>query len=147
MLDDEDYIFLEEYRTCVRPFEISSKNLEANRYTFGLYLPSLITLRKRLSDLHMNNMQFCTAMAEAIQTGFEQRSGEIMDIFKTRSVPFYIAMVSNPEYKLNFMGMQCIPNHVLENVRNFLSQCNQSDETDWLSVSVLYSLLRLCASY
>lgn len=122
-LDDDDYIFLEEYVECITPIAISLKSLEANKYSFGIYLPILVGLRTAFNRLHEKNLIHCEPLITALQNGFETRFGDLMDIFNSsgKSAPLYLAMCSNPLFKLNYLGFeQRIPTHTINKMRDML---------------------------
>ncbi|XP_055308984.1 uncharacterized protein LOC129572896, partial [Sitodiplosis mosellana] len=124
--DDDEYIFLEEYIEVIKPVAAALKTLEANKYTSGIYLPILVGLRSALNNLHEQNLMHCQPLIEAVEAGFERRFGNLMLIYNARSVPLYIAMVSNPRFKLNFLGYkQRVPRHIIEKVRSMLVSAAQ----------------------
>lgn len=49
--DVDEYSFLKEYRIALTPITVALKILKANKYTFGLYLLTLIGLRRKLAEL------------------------------------------------------------------------------------------------
>lgn len=51
--------------------------------------------------------------------GFENRFGHLMD-GNGLSMPLYVAMMSNPMYKLNFMGLSKIPPNLLNALKDML---------------------------
>lgn len=61
-------------------------------------------------------------MIAAVSNGFERRFGPVMDLYNRDglSVPLYIAMATNPKYKLNFLGMREIPTHTWRQIRKIL---------------------------
>ncbi|XP_055325692.1 uncharacterized protein LOC129579565 [Sitodiplosis mosellana] len=122
-LDEDDYMFLEEYVECITPVAIALKSLEGNKYTFGIYLPILVGLRTTFARLQAKNLMHCAPLVTALQTGFENRLANIMDIFdiKGKSAPLYLAMCSNPLFKLNYLGFeQRIPSHTVRKMRDLL---------------------------
>lgn len=125
--DDDEYIFLEEYHQVISPIASGLKTLSSNKYTFGLYLPTLIGLRVKLNDLKKTNYIYCKPLIVALERGFETRFANLMDIYDYdgKSVPLYIAMVTNPQYKLNFLGMKQIPSHISNKVRTMLLAAGQ----------------------
>lgn len=128
--DDDERRFLREYHNVITPVAIALKRLEGNAHTFGMYLPTLYGLRIKLNELS-ESLEFCNPLVAAIQTGFESRFGEVMDIYNVKSVPLWLAMVTNPKYKLNFIGMKRIPSHILMKVKNLLQNAGQQIvETD-----------------
>lgn len=123
VLDDDDYIFLDEYVECITPIAVSLESLEANKYTFGIYLPILVGLRATFVRLHEKDLIHCKPLIRALQDGFETRFGEFMDIFNNsgRSAPLYLAMCSNPLFKLNYLGFEKrIPAHTINKMRDML---------------------------
>lgn len=121
-LDEDDCCFLEEYYEIITPIACALKSLEANRFAFGLYLPILTGIRKKLNDLKKKRFVYGKPLINALEKGFEQRFAEFLDIYDLygRSVPLYIAMVTNPQYKLNFLGFERIPSHISNKVQTML---------------------------
>lgn len=122
VLEDDEYIFLEEYFEVLTPVAVALRTLEANKYTFGLYLPVLVGLRKALNRLHTKNLMHCKPLIAALQTGFEERFAKFMNIFnESLSVPLYLSMISNPMYKMDYLGFeQRVPAHYITRIRNWL---------------------------
>lgn len=120
--DENDYQFLVEYHKIIAPVAHAMKILEANRFTFGIYLPTLVGLRAKLADMRTDKFTHGLPLLDAISDGFETRFKEMLDIFdaKGTSTPLYIAMVTNPQYKLNFLGFKSIPRHISIQVQNML---------------------------
>lgn len=122
-LDEDDFVFLREYHSIVAPVAMALKTLESTQFSFGLYLPTLIGLRLKLGQLNQaQHLVHCKPLIVAIQAGFERRFETVLDIYNNegRWIPLYIAMVTNPRYKLNYLGMRMIPSHVSNKVRSIL---------------------------
>lgn len=120
---EDEYTFLEKYHRAISPIASALKLLEANKYTFALYLPILTGIRNKLNLLKMSgDFLFCKALIVALINGFEDRFSHLMDIYNYdgKSVPLYVAMVVNPQYKLNFLGFQKVPSHIGNKVRSML---------------------------
>lgn len=110
-LSEEGHEFLLEYYEILTPIVNALKTLSANKYSFGLYLPILIGLRKKLGAAKSKNYVHGMPLVEAVETGFQTRFSEFLDLFDehARSTPLYIAMASNPQFKLNFLGLKHVP--------------------------------------
>lgn len=119
-LTADELIFLTEYHKILKPVAIALKTLEANKHMFGLYLPVLFGLRSKLNELKSSTIRVCLPLLNSVETGFERRFGNMLDIFHKKSVPLYIAMASHPKYKLNFMGMRRIAAHTYQQIRKML---------------------------
>lgn len=121
-LDDADFDFLREYHTIIAPVAIALKTLESSQFSFGLYLPTLIGLRLKLAQLQESSLIYCRPLIQAIQTGFEKRFQEVLDVSDgdCRWIPLYIAMVTNPRYKLNYLGLRAIPSELSDKIRKVL---------------------------
>ena len=121
-LDNDDMEFLLEYHSVIRPIAHALKILEGN-VEFGAYVPILIGLRLKLGE--MSDMQehfHCGPLLKAVSDGFENRFGKLLDIYAVDSkwIPLYLAMLTNPKYKMNFLGKKTIPAHVSEKMRCIL---------------------------
>lgn len=122
-LDEDEYDFLCEYYRVISLIAVALKTLEANKYTCGLYLPILFGLKIKLQAMAEDpSVLECKPLVRAVQSGFETRFEHLMDPCDTtgKSQPLFIAMMSNPQYKLNFMGLPTIPSNVLSNLKNML---------------------------
>lgn len=101
---DDEYDFMREYFNALQPVAIALKSLESSQIPFGLYLPTLFGLRKSFRDVKMNESKwkYCLPLMDTLQAGFEKRFQKVLDIFDedANNVPLFIAMVSNPMFKL-----------------------------------------------
>lgn len=121
-LDDDDFEFLREYHSIITPVAIALKTLESSQFSFGLYLPTLIGLRIKLGQLVQSPLFHCKPLVLAIQDGFETRFKKVLDIFDSEGqwIPLYLGMVTNPRFKLNYLGMRTIPSHISNKIRSIL---------------------------
>lgn len=122
-LNDEEYHFLREYHRVISLIATALKSVESNRYTFSLYLPMLFGLKIKLQALVDEQRVFeCISLVRALLSGLESRFGNLMDPFgsDTKSVPLFIAMMTNPQFKLNFMGITKIPPELLNRLKAML---------------------------
>lgn len=132
--DHDEYEFLQQYHHIMNKVAIALKTLEGDQLTFGVYLPTLFGLRKFLdkcSDSKTTETYECLELAVAIKAGFEKRFAHLMDVFNVekRSAPLFIAMITNPQYKLNFMGTRTISPSVLREVKEMLVTAGIQIET------------------
>lgn len=69
-----------------------------------------------------NTVFDCLPLVIALQSGLENRFGELMDPFNAngKSIPLYVAMLSNPAFKLNYMGMKKIPPNLILRLKEML---------------------------
>lgn len=85
------------------------RGLEGDSIPFGAYLPTLIGLRHALNEhadpQNVGENYYCMELAIAVRDGFEKRFAHLMDPANAESKPLYIAMITNPEYKMNFLGI------------------------------------------
>lgn len=99
--------------------------MEGNKHTFGLYLPTLFGLRnilEKYANIETTETLACSELAKAIKAGFERRFGQLMDVNDSegKSAPLYIAMITNPQFKMNFMGSKTIHPNVLRQLKEML---------------------------
>lgn len=98
------------------------KVLQSNKHTFGIYLPTLYGLRLKIGELKTKNFIFCSPLIDEIEVGFEKRFSKFINVFNNDglSVPLYLAMVSNPLYKFDFIGMARLPAHIMDSVKDWM---------------------------
>lgn len=109
-LCDQDYKFLEEYATIIKPIANAITFLEGCVQTFGSYLPMLFSVRQELKDLYIDDeLEYCRPLLLAVRDGFHKRFAHLMDLSSPfergdpKAIPLFIAMITNPEYKINFI--------------------------------------------
>lgn len=143
-LESNEYAFLREYRDVMALVATALETLEANRYTFGIYLPTLFGLQYQLQRLierlscensrsysikivdEEGNIKTvssnCLPLAHAIKRGFDNRFGELIDPYNIngKSVPLFVAMMSNPSFKLNFMCLPSISEELFKHLKEML---------------------------
>lgn len=109
-LCDQDYMFLSEYVSVIKPISNAITYLEGDVQTFGGYLPMLFSVRQTLKDLHLSDsLEFCKPLLTAVRDGFDKRFGHLMKLPSTyetgdpKAVPLFLAMITNPEYRLNYI--------------------------------------------
>lgn len=139
--DSDEYEFLRQYYKLISKVANALKILEGDKNTFGSYLPVLIGLRKafdKYSDYHSTEIEKCTALGYAIKKGIEKRFGPLMDLNNPsgKSVPLYIAMMTNPKYKLNFMGTSQIEAKVLSKLKDMLIIAGMDVDNDMMNDAV-----------
>lgn len=124
VFDDGEYEFLVQYHKIMSLVASALKVVEADRYTFGVYLPTLLGLKLKLQALYDDcHATFeCLPLILALQNGLKNRFGELMDPFcaSGKSLPLYVAMLSNPTYKMNFMGMKTVSPQLLLRLKTML---------------------------
>lgn len=149
-LCDQDYLFLQEFVIIIKPIANAITYLEGNVQTFGGYLPMLFSVRQTLKDLYINDdLVFCKSLLLAVRDGFDKRFAHLMrlstvfDKADAKAVPLFIAMLTNPEFKMNFIpidwfhsnadGMNQIKLLLLNVMKQYLEeekQQQQQNETE-----------------
>ncbi|XP_031632092.1 uncharacterized protein LOC116346286 isoform X2 [Contarinia nasturtii] len=119
VLDKDDYTFLNEYMKVIQPIAEALKALEGNRDTFGSYLPTLFGLKFKLDELKKTRLKFCKPLLQNVCDGFSTRFCNMMDLNSPKSIPLYMAMVTNPSFKLNYLSHNT-PMSVLKKIQNML---------------------------
>lgn len=121
--DDEEYAFLEKYYSIISLVATALKTLEADQYTFGIYLPTLVGLELKLKGL-LDDITLieCVPLIHALQRGFDLRFSQLMNPFDEngKSMPLHVAMLSNPTLKMNYLGVKTIPIRLLNRLKDML---------------------------
>lgn len=103
VLDDCDYLFLKEFKMAMRPIADGLTALEGV-ICFGAYLPHLFGIQSQLNNLKTKKFRFCTPLLNAIYDGFIERFKDVMDPYNIKPVPLYLSTITNPNYKMNYIG-------------------------------------------
>lgn len=108
-LCDQDYAFLTEYVTVIKPIAEAITYVESSVNTFGCYLPMLFSVKQKLINLRQKELVYCSPLLTAVRDGFDKRFEHLMhlgDIFEDgspKAVPLFLAMITNPDYRLAFI--------------------------------------------
>lgn len=131
VFEASEYEFLQEYHRVMKCIASALKAVEADKYTFGLFLPTLFGIRVKLEKLK-EHVKYCLPLVEVLQQCLEERFGNLMDIFASdgKSIPGFVAMVSNPMYKLNYIGLNSIPSHYVLRVKQMLVDAGMNIQRD-----------------
>lgn len=119
----EEYAFLCEYRDVIELVAAALKSIESNSYTFGLYLPTLFGLKFNLQKMIDEKLvSDCIPLINALLNGIDARFGNLLDPFSPdqKSVPLFIAMMTNPKFKLRYMGLKENSSDVLSKLKEML---------------------------
>lgn len=122
VLHEEDYKFIEEYVSIIRPIAHALKVLEGDKHLFGLYLPTLFGLKQKLRDLLMNEWDYCEPLIASVNTGFTNRFAHLMDIEHQsgKAIPLFLGMVTHPQFKMNFIHKAHITPEYIQKVQGLL---------------------------
>lgn len=125
-LNDDDYTFMGEYMKCMRPIAEGLTYLEGDKCTFGAYAPMLMGIRAELDAMKDENFRHCKPLLKAIRDGFKKRFGAKLDPYDVESVPLYLAMVSNPKFKMSFIPDGALSETRLVKIKQiFLHACEK----------------------
>lgn len=95
---------MREYITVIRPIAEGITFLEGDKQPFGSYLPALFGIQSKLEYLaNKVILSYCEPLLGAVYEGFQKRFAEVMEVSDPKSVPLYLAMMSNPAYKISFL--------------------------------------------
>lgn len=120
-MSDEDYEFLREFVEVIGPIAHGITLLEGDKHYFGMYLPTLFGIKNRLMEMESRqNFMHCKPLLDAVIDGFDNRFKAMMDPTDSRSIPLYIAMVTDPKYKLNYIPPFIWNSSTLQRIKNML---------------------------
>lgn len=143
-LEPSESAFLIEYRDIMSLVASALYTLEANKHTFGICLPTLLGLQYQLQQLIkqlssetsrkysikvindegeiVTVSSNCLPLVHALKHGFDNRFGDLIDPYNTngKSTPLFVAMMSDPTFKLNFMCLSSIPENLFNHLKEML---------------------------
>lgn len=118
-LSQENLKFLEEFTIVMKPIASGLDHLQSSHRTFGVYLPTLFGIKRDFESIRSSQvLNYCEPLLNAVENGFFKRFGSVMDLNNVKSVPAYLATISNPKFKMNY-----IPTDILshENVKKLVN--------------------------
>lgn len=128
-LNENDYEFLTEYVTIIRPIANGITILEGDKQMCGAYLPVLFGIKKRLNFIESNAnapIKHCNALLQAVKNGLKTRFGAMMDPLNVVSIPLYVAMLSNPKFKMNFIPPDVMRPAVFNSLKTMLIRVGEN---------------------
>lgn len=121
-------VFLKEWVQVLTPVTSALLNLEKTNCHYGILLPTLFTVRKRMNVfLSTNEIKYCKPLAQAILMGMRKRF-IVMDFKTKEAVPALIATCTHPHFKLRWLGELKSSDNI-----EFIRQCLLRAAEDFVS--------------
>ncbi|EZA53578.1 hypothetical protein X777_06934 [Ooceraea biroi] len=99
-LRDYEFDYMEEYLSCLKPIAEALNMLQGNNNTYyGLLLPTILMLKKKLQKLQQNIFQYCKPIAEELLTHVERRFENFLMLSSPDAERTIIAALSYPRFK------------------------------------------------
>lgn len=120
-LSQDDYEFLREFVTVIAPIADGITYLEGDKQLFGAYLPTLFGIKTSLLEMKSSReLLYCMPLVDAVYDGFTKRFKEMMNLDNPRATPLYLAMISDPKYKISFIPPSAWNKDTLKMIKNAL---------------------------
>ncbi|KAF2899983.1 hypothetical protein ILUMI_06205 [Ignelater luminosus] len=93
------FSFFKEFIMVTKPIAVAIDILQGEKNcNLGAVLPTLYKVKNSVND--KTNLEFCNKLKECILSGFAKRFSKIMDLKSSTSLPYLMASISNPKFKL-----------------------------------------------
>lgn len=117
---DSNYTFLREFQSIMRPISEGLTFLEGDRQTFDAYAPMFFGIQAEFKRLEMIDFVFARPLLDAVMSGFGERFDHLLDPFNEKSIPIFLAMLSNPKYKLNYLPPSALSSEQFAKLKNVI---------------------------
>lgn len=95
-----DFQYIDEYLKCSKPIAEALDILQGDKDLFyGIALPTLLSLRKKLTKLTEENFSFCNSLAAKYLDSVNVRFQDFFDLFTPTGIKAMIATISYPRFK------------------------------------------------
>ncbi|XP_063534931.1 uncharacterized protein LOC134744914 [Cydia strobilella] len=99
-LRERDFQYIEEYLKCSQPIAEALDILQGDKDIFyGILLPTLLSLRRKLIKLTNGNLIYCQALAIKYLTSVEERFSDFFGLYTPTAITAAIAALSYPRFK------------------------------------------------
>ncbi|EFN68731.1 hypothetical protein EAG_10559, partial [Camponotus floridanus] len=113
--------YLEEHLSCAGPVAEALDLLQGENNTYyGILLPCLVALRRKLQLLVNKNWTFCKPLSEVFLNAVERRFDEFFNCTTTVAENAAIAALSYPRFKNRWLS--CMDFHYQEQILNIFKK-------------------------
>jgi len=105
MLKDSEYLYIEEHLNCVGPLAEALDILQGeNNIFYGFVLPVILSLRRKVKNLLLNNWRYCEPLVNSILTSIEKRFSNLVQLNTIEAENAMIAAFSHPKFKNRWLS-------------------------------------------
>lgn len=105
MLNENDFQYLEEHLACAQPIAEAIDILQGEDNTYyGITLPCLVALRRKLRILTEREWIYCASLAKSFKTSVENRFSEFFHFTSAAAKKAAIAALSYPRFKNRWLA-------------------------------------------
>lgn len=117
ILNENDFEYLEEHLTCTQLIAEAIDILQGENNTYyGITLPCLVALRRKLQLLSQREWTYCASLAKCFENSVENRFYEFFHFTSTAAEKVAIAALSYPRFKNRWLS--CIEAFYHEDILN-----------------------------
>lgn len=99
VFSDNEYDYLEEYVECTAPIAAAIDILQGGDTFYGIVLPSLLTVRKKLQKLSRREWTYCRPLVNKYLESIQERFKQFFDMSNEAAEIPIIASLSYPRFK------------------------------------------------
>lgn len=97
---DHEFDYIEEYLSCTKPIAEALDILQGeNNIYYGILLPTLLIVRRKLQKLTKKTFVYCTPLAEVYLASVEKRFEDFFNFSTPQAENAVIASLSYPRFK------------------------------------------------
>ena len=117
-LRESDFVYLEEHIICTTPIAEAIDILQGDNIFYGILLPCLFALRRKLTRLAKNQWKFCKPISTCLRDALETRFQDYLNLTTTESENAALAALTHPQHKNKWF--QCIKENQRDTLLNLL---------------------------
>ena len=107
VLKNAELEFIEEYVSVLAPIAVAIDHLQGEEHMYyGQFLPTLLTVQKKLRELKFKTLKHCTPLLQAVSQGFQKRFDKYLQLHDCPDVPdAVLAATTHPFFKLRWIDI------------------------------------------
>ena len=107
VLKNAELEFIEEYVSVLAPIAVAIDHLQGEEHMYyGQFLPTLLTVQKKLRELKFKTLKHCTPLLQAVSQGFQKRFDKYLQLHDCPDVhDAVLAATTHPFFKLRWIDI------------------------------------------
>lgn len=140
MILDDEFKYIEEHLKCTKPVA-DALDMQGEKFAYyGIVVPTLISLKRKLEHLNTREFQYCKPVAQSLLENINRRFAHFFDFSSEESINAAIAALAHPEFKNRWLSCVAPGNHnkLLTAFKDSVSaeiQCKSTNENDIVDTS------------
>lgn len=115
-----DFTFFEEYIDVMTPIATALDNLQRSECYYGIFLPTLYTVRNSFRELKKHKFVYCQPLFQIVSNTFQQRFQRFFDLDDEQCQIATIAACTIPHFKMRWIEEEILTSSYAEKIEKLM---------------------------